>query len=256
MPVIRALIVDDEPLARRSIRQHLDAETEVEVAAECGNVADALVAIRRERPELLFVDIELPGADGFELIRELGAEVPPVVVFVTAYDEHALRAFRVHALDYLLKPVDPDLLHETVRRARTQLELTGRAALVQRTHSRIAQTEGLTTPARYARRILVPQAGRSTFLDVERIDWIEAVGNYVSIHHGEETHTLRSTLSALAELLDPTEFVRIHRSTIVNLDRIRWIEPYGGYDYEVVLETGHKLRVGRGYRERLMRLVH
>jgi two-component system LytT family response regulator len=256
MTPIRALIVDDEPLARRSIRQHLDEDPDVEVAGECGNSVDALAVVRRERPEILFIDIELPGTDGFELIRELGSDVPPVVVFVTAYDEHALRAFRVHALDYLLKPIDPELLRETLRRARSQLALTDRAALGDQLQLRMDQHYAGSITTRYARRILVPQEGRSTFLDVERIDWIEAVGNHVCIHHGRGTHTLRSTLIAMEERLDPTEFVRIHRATIVNLDRIRWIEPYGGYDYQVVLESGQKLRVGRCFRDRIMRLVH
>lgn len=256
MRQIRALIVDDEPLARRSLRQHLAVQPGLEVAGECGNVADALAAVRRERPDLLFLDIELPGADGFELIRELGAEVPPVVVFVTAYDEHAVRAFRVHALDYLLKPVEAEHLKETVRHARVQLEQAGRAALAGQMQWRLDQLDSALLTTRYARRLLVSQESRSTFIDVTLIDWIEAAGNQVRIHQGEAIQTLRSTLTAIEELLDPAEFVRIHRSTIVNLDRIRWIEPYGGYDYEVMLDSGQKLRVGRGYRDRLMRLVH
>jgi two-component system, LytTR family, response regulator len=255
MSGLRALIVDDEPLARRAMRQHLAAVPDLEVAGECGHAADALIAVRRERPDLLFVDIEMPDMDGFTLIRELGSDVPPAVVFVTAYDEHALRAFRVHALDYLLKPVDPLLLDEAVRRARTQLE-RGTSALASTPMREPAQGESRQAAAHYARRILIPQDGRSTFLDVDLIDRIEAVGNRVRIHVGEGTHVLRSTLAALEALLDPGEFVRIHRSTIVNLDRVRWIEPYGGYDYQVILTGGLALRVGRGYRERLLRLVH
>lgn len=253
MAMLRVLIVDDEPLARQAICQHLALVPDLEVAGECGNAADALAAVRHERPDLLFVDIEMPDADGFALIHQLGADVPPAVIFVTAYDEHALRAFRVHALDYLLKPVDPELLNQCVRRARAQVERTSGAAL-----SPIDAANALESRARpqYARRILIPKDGRSTFLDVERIDWIEAVGNHVRIHRAEDTYMLRSTLAALEALLDPTEFVRIHRSTIVNLDRVSWIEPYGGYDYQVVLSSGLSLRVGRGYRDRLLRLVH
>ena len=228
MEKIRALIVDDEPVAREGIRIMLEADGEIEVVGECANGRDAAEAIERLSPDLVYLDIQMPEMDGFGVIQEVGAEEMPVVIFVTAYDQYALRAFDVAALDYLLKPFDDERF----------------AAALDRAKSQIRKGEG-RSPAAYLQRIMLKTGGRVIFLKVEEINWIEAEGDYVKLHVGGTPHLLRDTMKRLEEQLDPASFVRTHRSTIVNLDRIKELHPYFHGDYMILLKDGTELKLSR-----------
>jgi two-component system LytT family response regulator len=244
---IQALIVDDERLARKRIRSLLKNERDVEVVGECADGAGALAAIRKQTPDLVFLDVQMPEMDGFQVLQAVGAQQMPAVVFVTAYDKYALRAFEVHALDYLLKPFDEDRFGEALRRAKEQVlggsngELHGRL---------LALIEHLRSGERYVDRLLVKASGRVLFLKTEDIDWIEAAGNYVRLHVGKESHLLRETMNTIETRLDPAHFLRIHRSTIVNLDRIKEMQPWFSGEYVVLLKDGTELRLSRGYRDK------
>jgi two-component system LytT family response regulator len=249
MPSLRALIVDDEPLARERVRTLLAAEPDVVVAGECGSGGEAVAAILMDRPDLVFLDVQMPELDGFgvlERVREAGAELP-AVVFVTAYDAHALRAFEVHALDYLLKPFDRERFTRALARAREALARREADGLDERLATLLAARSARP----YATRLAVKSGGRVRLVKAEEVDWIEAASNYVRLHVGGERHLLRETMAALEARLDPERFVRIHRSTIVNLDRVRELEPYFHGDYVVKLHDGRRLTLSRTYRERL-----
>jgi two-component system, LytTR family, response regulator len=248
MERIRALIVDDEKLARKRIRRLLASEADVEVIGESANGEEAAGAIAEFRPDLLFLDIQMPRMDGFALLESIGIERIPIVIFVTAYDEYAVRAFEVHAFDYLLKPFDRKRFRETVQRARMQLRRTQTGDLNERLH---ALLESLHARKRAAERIPVKTAGHVVFVKTQSIDWIEAADNYVCLHCGAETHALRETMNALEARLDANRFARIHRSTIVNVDRIKEMQPWFRGEYLVVLRDGTQLTMSRSYRERL-----
>ena len=244
---IQALIVDDERLARKRIRSLLKNERDVEVVGECADGAEALAAIRKQSPDLVFLDVQMPEMDGFQVLQEVGADRMPAVVFVTAYDKYALRAFEVHALDYLLKPFDEDRFGEALRRAKEQVLGGSNGELHDRL---IALIEHLRSGERYVDRLLVKASGRVLFLKTEDIDWIEAAGNYVRLHVGRESHLLRETMNTIETRLDPAHFLRIHRSTIVNLDRIKEMQPWFSGEYVVLLKDGTELRLSRGYRDK------
>jgi two-component system LytT family response regulator len=260
MSKIRTLIVDDEPLARSGVRLLLRRHEDVEVVGECGDGYEAVEAIQDLQPELLFLDVQMPGLDGFGVLEAVGSERVPAVVFVTAYDQYALRAFRVHAVDYLLKPVEKKPFQEALDRARSRIaggrddEVRRRlVALLQ--EYRPAPEEplgGPATPGRFLQRLMVKEHGRVFFLKTEAIDWFEAADNYIRIHTGGKTHLIRGTMTELEQRLDPERFVRIHRRTIVNLERIRVIHPYFKGEYMVVLTTGAELKLSRGYRDRVL----
>jgi two-component system LytT family response regulator len=244
---IQALIVDDERLARKRIRSLLKNERDVEVVGECADGAEALAAIRKQNPDLVFLDVQMPEMDGFQVLQSVGADQMPAVVFVTAYDKYALRAFEVHALDYLLKPFDEDRFGEALRRAKDQVLGSSNGDL----HDRLlALIEHLRSGERYVDRLLVKASGRVLFLKTEDIDWIEAAGNYVRLHVGRESHLLRETMNTIETKLDPARFLRIHRSTIVNLDRIKEMQPWFSGEYVVLLKDGTELRLSRGYRDK------
>jgi two-component system LytT family response regulator len=244
---IQALIVDDERLARKRIRSLLKNERDVEVVGECADGAEALAAIRKQNPDLVFLDVQMPEMDGFQVLQSVGADLMPAVVFVTAYDKYALRAFEVHALDYLLKPFDEDRFGEALRRAKDQVLGSSNGDL----HDRLlALIEHLRSGERYVDRLLVKASGRVLFLKTEDIDWIEAAGNYVRLHVGRESHLLRETMNTIETKLDPARFLRIHRSTIVNLDRIKEMQPWFSGEYVVLLKDGTELRLSRGYRDK------
>ncbi|MGE0554266.1 MAG: LytR/AlgR family response regulator transcription factor [Gemmatimonadales bacterium] len=245
---IRAVIVDDEPLARQGLRELLEPEPDIRVVAECGDGEDAVRAVERERPDLLLLDIQMPGLDGFGVLARL-APPRPVVVFVTAHDAFALQAFEAHAIDYLLKPVEPDRFRRALERARAQLGHEQRALVAARLDELLAT---LPKRPRYPSRLTVRDGPRVSFVPVDEIDWIEAAGNYARLHVGAARHLLRETMSGLEETLDPERFVRIHRSTIVNVARIREIQPWFKGDHLVVLEDGTKLSLTRKYRSRLI----
>lgn len=248
---LRVLIADDERLSRRALRSLLEQLDQVVVVAECSDGAAALAAIQREEPDLVFLDIQMPHLSGLEVLERLDPGLDPGVIFVTAYDEHAIRAFEMRALDYVLKPVDEDRLAAAVDHARSRRRERELSRRMESLLDAAGPTGADAGPS--IRRLLVRQGGRAFFVSPEEVDWIEASGNYVRLHVGKDSHLLPGTLRDLEQKLDPGQFVRIHRSTIVNLDRVRHVEPYGGSDYQVVLLDGTKLRVSRGCRDRLLR---
>jgi two-component system LytT family response regulator len=251
MQMIRTLIVDDEPLARRGIRAHLKEERDVEIIAECGNGLEAVALIEKETPDLVFLDVQMPELDGFGVLEAIKREHLPAVIFVTAYDRYALRAFEVHALDYLLKPFDAERFTGALERARAHLERRSISDLHSRLQSLI---DDLKTNQKYAERLVIKSAGRIFFLSVEEIDWVEAADNYVRLHTRSNTHLLRETMNNLEGRLDPAQFLRIRRSTIINVRRIKELHTLFRGEYEVVLLDGTRLVSGRGYRDRLQEL--
>jgi two-component system, LytTR family, response regulator len=248
MPDIRALIVDDEPHARARVRELLGGQADVMVTGECGNGREAIAAIRRDRPDLVFLDVQMPGIGGFGVLEALEPAQAPAVVFVTAFDEFAVRAFEVHALDYLLKPFDGPRFLRSLERARDAVRRRRAGQLDDRLAGLLAR---LDTGDRYLRRVLVKAGSRTVLLRTEEIDWLESAANYVRVHVGRERHLLRETMTALEDKLDPDRFVRIHRSTIVNLDRVRELEPYFHGDYVLRLADGTRLTLSRSYRDRV-----
>jgi two-component system LytT family response regulator len=245
---IRAAIVDDEPLARRRIRNLLAEAQDVEVIAECANGREAVVSLEETPPDLLFLDIQMPEIDGFDVLQAIGVGQVPVVIFVTAYDQFALRAFEAHALDYLLKPFDDERFGAALERARERIRQQQKGDLDLRLQALLESVRG---GRGYLRRLVVPSGHRSVFVRTEHIDWIEADRNYIRLHVGGRTHLLRENLSHIASVLDPTTFCRIHRSTIVNVDRIQSVESLVRGEYMVVLHDGTKLTSGRSYRRNL-----
>jgi len=243
---IRALIVDDEPLARERVRSMLRDEGDVEVVDECGDGAAAVAAIKKLSPDLLFLDVQMPGMDGFEVLRAAGKDRMPVVIFVTAYDQHAVRAFEAHALDYLLKPFKPARFKETLERAREHLTNRQAGAVSRSLAALLGQA---ATGRELISRIAVKTGERTIFVKVEQIDYVESAGNYVVLHVGRENHIVRETMTALEEKLDPKRFVRISRSTLVNADRIKELQPLFKGEHAVVLHNGKQLTMTRGVRE-------
>jgi two-component system LytT family response regulator len=242
---IRTVIVDDEPHARRLIRTLLRGEEDFEVVAECGDGAKAVEAIVSLKPDLVFLDVQMPEADGFDVLVSLPARNLPAVIFVTAYDRYAVRAFEVHALDYLLKPFDDDRFAKALDRARIQVARDR----LRDTRSRLEALIGDVRSDRAgAQRLLVKSAGRITFLAQEEIDWIEAAGNYIKIHVGDEIHLMRETMGALLPRLLEDRFVRIHRSAIVNLHEIKEMRPFRKGEHAVFLKSGVRLALSRKYR--------
>jgi two-component system LytT family response regulator len=227
--LIRALVVDDEPPARRKIRRFLEAAGDVTVVGEAGTGPDAVALLRATPADVLFLDISMPGLDGFGVLEALGDLGDLEVVFVTAYEEHALRAFAAEALDYLLKPVSEERLARVLERVRQNL--------------RPAQTPVQA----YWKRLLVQGPRLARFVQVAEIDWVEADRNYVVLHCGSQEHLIRSTMDAFAQRLDPNEFVRINRSTVVNLDRVRELQPWTHGEYKVILEGGKELMWSRRF---------
>jgi two-component system LytT family response regulator len=246
------LIVDDEPAARAAISSLLADDAEVSLVGECADGRSALRAIRDDAPDLLFLDVQMPEMDGFALLREVDPDELPVVVFVTAYDQYALRAFEVHALDYLLKPFDDERFREALARAKQQVRHGKLSAVSQQL---LALLDGAGRPAagegRYLKRLVIKSGGRVTILAVRDIDWIEAEADYVKIHTGRAWHLLRETMKHLETQFDPARFVRIHRSTIVNVERIKELQPYFRGEYVVILHDGTSLKLSRGYKEHL-----
>jgi two-component system LytT family response regulator len=248
----RVLIVDDEPLARERLRTLLAGEAEVEVVGECADGREAVEAIRNLAPELVFLDVQMPELDAFGVVEEVGADKMPPTIFVTAYDRHALRAFEVAALDYLLKPYDRERFQSALDRAKDRLRRDRAAGAPGQLTALLNEIEALRRPTD---RIAVKVDGRILLLPVETIDWVEAAGNYSKLHVGSATHIIRETMSALEERLDPRRFARIHRSTIVNVERIRELQPHFHGDYVVVLRDGTELMMSRGYRAKLQSLL-
>jgi len=246
---IRTLIVDDEPLARERMRSLLAAESDFEIVGEATDGLEAVDAIQTHTPDLVFLDVHMPKLDGFEVIETVGAEQMPAVIFVTAYDQHALRAFDVQALDYLLKPFDSDRFQAALKRVRTQIDSQETGDLGRRLLALVRDLK----PERGNKsdRLVVKSGGRLFFLRADEIDWIEAAGNYVRLHVGTEAHMLRETMNSIEARLNPELFVRIHRSHIVNIERIKELQPWFNGEYVVILRNSTRLTLSRGYREKL-----
>ncbi len=250
---IKTVIVDDEPLARERLRTLLAQESDFEVLAECASGCEALAVLQSRTPDLLFLDVQLPELSGFEVLEQLALEHMPVIIFVTAYDQFALRAFEVHALDYLLKPFDRERFTKALQRARQHLQHERHGDLHQRVRLLL---EELHRERKYLDRLVIKASGRVFFLKAEEIDWIEAAANYVRLQTGRESHLLRDTIKNIEAKLDPAKFLRINRSTIVNLDRIKELQPWSNNgEYALILKTGARLTSSRGYRERLAALL-
>jgi two-component system LytT family response regulator len=226
-------VVDDESLARRNLTVLLHRDPDIGSVAECASGLDAIQEIRKSKPDLVFLDVQMPECDGFDVIELLGSDLPPTIIFVTAYDEYALRAFEAGALDYLLKPFDDARFGRALKRAKEKL------------------AHYLPVQPRAAERLVVRSRGQVLFVSVADIDWIEAAGYYACLHVGSDTHILRRSLSELEQDLGDEKFVRIHRSLVVNLERIRGLELQSGGEYEVVLKSRVRLRLSRRYRKRL-----
>ncbi|MEO8448538.1 MAG: LytTR family DNA-binding domain-containing protein [Gemmatimonadota bacterium] len=237
---IRALVVDDEPLVRRGLLRLLASESDVIVAGECRDGEEAVDAIRRERPDLLFLDVQMPGLDGLGVLRALGPERPRAIVFVTAYDRYAIEAFEHHAVDYLLKPFDESRFRTALGRARERLAVPADDR-IERLLTRLA-------PERWVERLPVKLGARVVLVGVDEIDWLEAADNYVRLHAGGGRHLVRDTLRALEEQLDPRRFARIHRSAIVNLARVKELVAQRSGDYAVVLASGERLTLSRSFK--------
>ena len=250
-PLLRTVVVDDEEPARAKLNILLGQESDIKIVAECETGAAAIAALKEAKPDLLLLDIKLPDMDGFSVLKALTPEQMPIVIFTTAYDQYAIKAFDAHALDYLLKPFDQERLRDALHRAR----------LAARTHSDRVLTDRLLNilqvarAAPQARRLLVRAGGRVVFLAYDEIEWIEAAANYVRVHAGKVSYMLRSSIGTIAEKLPNDQFVRIHRSTVVNARIIKELQPCNSGEFIVVLRNGKELSCSRGYRSGLRRLI-
>ncbi len=246
--IIRVLIVDDEPLARGVLREMLQADPEVTIVGECANGKEAVKAIQELAPEVLFLDIQMPELGGFEVLDALDEGQAPHLIFVTAYDQYAVRAFEVHALDYILKPFDRERFQASWQRAKVQVLRERNGKVEQKILSLL---EDLKAGTKYLERLVIKSSGRIYFLETNEIDWIQAEGNYVSVHTGKKSHLLRETITGLENQLDPKKFLRIHRSAIVRIDRIKELQPWFHGEYHIILHDGTQLTLSRNYRDRL-----
>ena len=256
---IRTIIVDDEPLARRNIRLLLKDDPEIEIAGEANSGQQALALIRKHSPDLVFLDIQMPEMDGFGVLENIDACQLPVIVFVTAFDQYALKAFEFHALDYLLKPFDDARFGKALAQAKVQVEQRELKDLSQRLvdllESRARHPAEEPQRNKYASRLLIKSAGRVFFLKTDEIDYVQAEDYYVKLHVGRKGHLLRETMNELEAKLDPARFLRIHRSSIVNIERIRELQQHFNGEYVVMLQDGTGLKLSRSRREQLQTLL-
>jgi two-component system LytT family response regulator len=264
MTVIRTLIVDDEPLARRGLELRLQHHGDIEIVGEAGNGREAFKAISTLKPDLMFLDVQMPGVDGFQLLRAVPATLMPLTVFVTAYDQYALAAFAASALDYLLKPVEDARLDQSLVRAREQLARRAASDQCEQLLKLIATLPNApslsladaTDAARHTSdKLAIKDGQRIVRVDVEAIQWIDAAGDYMCIHAGNDTHVLRATMRDLEHRLDPRRFQRVHRSTIVNLSRVKEMRPHLNGEYFLVLDSGHELKLSRSYKDKVQLLT-
>jgi two-component system, LytTR family, response regulator len=254
--VVRTVVADDERLARQKLMLLLKSEAHLQVVAECRDGWQTVSAIRNFRPDLLLLDIQMPELDGFEVLDKIPPEEMPMVVFTSAYDQYAIRAFEANALDYLLKPFDQERLHHTVERVRSELSKSRDNEITHRILSLLSQVRSVTAPAPQPDgRLVIKVNGRVVFLDLDSIDWVEAAANYVRLNAGKESYLLRETLGGISERLDANHFVRIHRSMIVNVRKIKELIPVNSGEYVVVLKNGKELSCSRGYRAGLRGIV-
>ena len=254
MAGIRTLIVDDEPLAREGMRLLLGRVADVEIVGEAGDGPSAIEAIRALRPDLALLDVQMPGLTGFDVVDEVAGEHIPLIVFVTAYDEFALKAFDVHAFDYLVKPVHPDRLLEALARVRLDLArgAPARERVMDVVDTAVRGLSDARASPRYPHRFAVKDGERFVLIRAADVDWVDAAANYIRLHVRGREYLVRRTLSDMERQLDPAQFTRIHRSTIVNVARIREVRPEPQGDFTVVLGDGRTLRMSRTFRERLL----
>lgn len=254
MADLRALVVDDEPLARERLRNFLTSEPGVSVIGECQNGEDAVIAVRRDSPNLLFLDVQMPGLNGFEVLQRLNGAAPAAVIFTTAHDQYAVKAFEIHAVDYLLKPFDRERLRVALERARARATAPRSDDLQTKL---AAMLEDMKAGAKQPERIPVKSNGKVTFVRIPDIDWIGSADNYVELHVGSHSHLIRETMNSVATRLPPEQFVRISRTSIINLSRVKELQPLFHGEYTVTLTTGARLTLSRSYRDQLPRLgVH
>ena len=249
---IRALIADDEALARRFLRRMLKDDHDVEIVGECSNGREAVAMIRKQNPDLVFLDVQMPEMDGFAVLESIGTGRLPEIIFATAYEKYAVRAFELHALDYLLKPFDQarfkDAIKHAKERFRSERRNEGRAQIS-------ALLESIKNKPQYLERLMIKAAGRITFLSIDEINWIEADDKYVHLHTGKITPMVRQTLSAMETQLDPKKFRRVHRSAIVNVGRIKELQPLFSGEHSILLEDGTKLTLSRNYKDKLFEFL-
>jgi two-component system, LytTR family, response regulator len=254
---IKALIADDEPLARERLRFLLSGQEEVEVAGECRNGKEVIAALKKSRFDVLFLDIQMPGRDGFEVIEQIGPAHMPVTVFVTAHNEYAVQAFEVHALDYLTKPVEPERLKATLVRVKERIASQAALMTHEQMRSVLHSLENGAVPRQdFPKRLLVHNGARDSFVNVNEIDWIEAADYYACLHVGTKSFMLRETIKELSSTLDPGKFVRIHRSVIVNVEQVSEIFREGQSEGSVVLKTGQRLRMSKAGWQSLLAVSH
>jgi two-component system LytT family response regulator len=251
--MIRALIVDDEPLAVEKIRLFASSEPAIEIVDSCSNGREAISSYSLHHPDLIFLDIQMPEMSGFEFLEAISGDTIPGIIFITAYDQFALRAFEFHALDYLLKPFDRDRFHSAVTRAVLVIQSADDSVVAAQQIALLLRSLRKESPLRD--RMVVKSNGKIIFLRNEEIDWMEAAGNYVTIHIGKETHMIRETMSHMESQLDPGTFIRIHRSTIINVGKLKELHPWFNGEAKVILTTNAELIASRSYRERLFAAV-
>ncbi|MEM7260934.1 MAG: LytTR family DNA-binding domain-containing protein [Planctomycetota bacterium] len=252
---MRTLIIDDEPLARERIATLLADQDDFEVVAECSDGHEGIEAIKEHSPDLIFLDIQMPELDGFEMLEQLEEDELPGVVFCTAFDDHAVKAFEVHAIDYLLKPIDRERFEKALGKIRERTSGGSGGIDDGLRKGLMALIDDLPSRRKYRDRLVVKSEGRVIFIGADDIDWIEAAGNYARLHVNDESHLIRETMIGLERKLDPEQFVRIHRSAIVNVRRIKEMQPLFHGEYLVVLESGNQLTLSRGYRDNLQRIL-
>jgi two-component system, LytTR family, response regulator len=253
---IRTIVADDERLARKKLRILLDSEPQVEVVAECPNGRQTVSAIRSFRPDMLLLDIQMPDLNGFEVLGEISSDEMPQVIFTSAYDQYAIRAFETHALDYLLKPFDQDRLHAAIERASVEIRKSQDQEFTHRVLELLSsvKSEKKNIPE-LEDRLAIRTNGRVVFLNLDEIHWVEAAANYVRLNTGKDSYLFRETISRISERLNPADFVRIHRSMIVNVRRIKELIPVNSGEYVVVMNSGKELSCSRGYRSNLQHLI-
>jgi len=244
---LRALIVDDEELARKGIRHLLKNEVDVEVIAECKDGIEACDSISELKPDIVFLDIQMPGLNGFEVISSLEMDTLPYFIFVTAFDEYALQAFKVHAIDYLLKPVNPELFHSSLNRARQLINGRQKDIFNKKISALIEDSE---KHQEFLKRLVVKELGKTIVINIDQVKWFSSDGDYIKIHTGKDKYLYRERLSHLEQKLDPKQFCRIHRSTILRIDLVKEFEPISKGDYNLKTSDGHQFTLSRSYRDR------
>ena len=253
---LRVIIADDERLARKKLHILLESEPEVQVVAECEDGRQTISAIHAHLPDLLLLDIQMPDLDGFQVLNEVPPGEMPVVIFTSAYDQYAIRAFEAHALDYLLKPFDQERLHHSIERACSEVRKSGDREITHRIMDLLSRVRSETRSGPEPEgRLVIRAKGRVIFLNLDEIDWVEAAANYVRLNVGKEAYFFRETISRIAERLNPNLFIRIHRSTIVNVRKIKELIPVNSGEYIVILKTGKELSCSRGYRAGLQSVI-